>query len=392
MDQPPIKLVVLDIDGTTLNSQHKLSERNATAIKTLVDEGIRVVIATGRTAHSGRYILDQLKLTLYGIWMQGLVIHDENGDTRYQRTLDPAALRHAITYAEDRGFAVVAYSGDRLMIRSVNQQVADGLAVYHEPIPEPVGPLQNLIDSIPINKIMMFGDPKALKGLRWQLNAQLNGAVRLFQSGVPHMLEMAPPGTSKGTALLTLLQELDIPAEQVMAVGDAENDIEMLQVAGLAVAIGNAEPRVKEIADHVTATNDEDGVAQAIEDYVLRRKLDEPAAAPADTAESATAHEDDAPDENTVALTDNPADEADATPEPVAAATADSPWREPEAVTDKDTDESDERKAGPANESPWREPDADAGDDATEKPAAAVVPPWEDQPDTDEAQPKEDQS
>jgi hypothetical protein len=276
--QPTIKLVVLDIDGTLLNSDHHISDRNKRAIQAAMDAGIKVVLATGRTSVSGKLILDELKLNTYGIWMQGLVIHDEKGDTFYQKTLDPVAMRRVITFAEDRDFPVVAYSGDRVMIRARNQRVTEGLRVYREPEPEPVGPLHNLIETTPINKLMMLGDPRRLKALRWQLNAQLNGAIRLMQAGVPHMLEVMPPGTSKGAALRALLKELGISPAEVMALGDAENDIEMIEFAGLGVAVANAEPAVKRVAKHITASNDDDGVCLAIEQFVLKRSLDEPVA------------------------------------------------------------------------------------------------------------------
>ena len=90
-----------------------------------------------------------------------------------------------------------------------------------------------------------------------------------MQAGVPTMLELLPPGSSKASALKVLLQDLKIAPENVMAMGDAENDIEMIQLAGVGVAMGQAEQAVKDAADYVTASCDQDGVAQAIERYVL---------------------------------------------------------------------------------------------------------------------------
>jgi hypothetical protein len=90
------------------------------------------------------------------------------------------------------------------------------------------------------------------------------------------MLEVLPPNGSKGDALRVLLDELNIPAEQVMALGDGENDIEMLQLAGIGVAVGNASPLLKAVADQVVASNDDDGVAEAIERFVLHRTVEVP--------------------------------------------------------------------------------------------------------------------
>jgi Cof subfamily protein (haloacid dehalogenase superfamily) len=272
----PIKLIVLDIDGTLLNSKLEISARTERAIKAAMAEGVEVVLATGKTRHAGVHLVERLGLTSPGIYVQGVVIYEADGRIRYQQTLDPAIARQAITFGEDRGYQFIAYNGDRVMVRRQTPEVIDGMVKYHEPMPEAVGPLQNLLDSIPINKLLAVGDVQAIKALRWQLNAQLNGSVKLTQAAIPTMLEILPPGASKGAALRVLLKNMQLPAAQVMAIGDAENDIEMLQVAGLGVAMGNAEQKLKDVAKEIVASHDEDGVAEAIERFVLRRKLDEP--------------------------------------------------------------------------------------------------------------------
>jgi hydroxymethylpyrimidine pyrophosphatase-like HAD family hydrolase len=109
-----------------------------------------------------------------------------------------------------------------------------------------------------------------VKALRWQLSMQIDGAARIMQAGVSEMLEVLPKGGSKGAALRTLLKDLKLSPEQVMAVGDGENDIEMLRLAGVGVAVSNAQSILKEAADHVTTASYGDGVAEAIEQFVLK--------------------------------------------------------------------------------------------------------------------------
>jgi hydroxymethylpyrimidine pyrophosphatase-like HAD family hydrolase len=99
---------------------------------------------------------------------------------------------------------------------------------------------------------------------------QLNGSSRLMQAGVASMMEVMPHGASKGTALKMLLNEMNLTPDKVMALGDGENDIEMIQLAGIGIAVENAAQKVKDAANHVVATNDEDGVADAIERFVLK--------------------------------------------------------------------------------------------------------------------------
>lgn len=272
----PIKLIALDIDGTILNSNLELSERNKRALIAASEQGIQVVLATGKTRTAGRYLIDALNLTTPGIFLQGCAIYNADGTIRQQFTLDPAIVRQVLTYGEDRGFTFMTYSGTRIFVRKRDPEVTDGVRRYHEPEAEIVGAMQNLAGEVPINKLMAIGEARGIKALRYQLEAQLRGSARVLQAGISTMVEILPPGISKGAALKVLAKQLDIPAENVMAMGDAENDIESLQFAGLGVAVGNAEAHLKAVAKTVVGTNDEDGVAEAIERFILKREIKAP--------------------------------------------------------------------------------------------------------------------
>lgn len=272
-----IRVIVLDVDGTLLDTKHALTPRVEAVLNAASAKGVQIVLATGKTRTSMLKIIEQLKIKSAGIFLQGLAVYDENGDLRHQQTLNPAIARQALTFGEDRGYFMVAYSGERILSHGYNKDVEEGLTVHHELSPEVVGPLQNLLGSMSFNKLIACGDPKAIKALRWQLNLQLGGSVRLMQAGIPTMLEIMPPGGSKGAALKQLLKDMKVAPEQVMAIGDAENDIEMIQLAGIGVAMGQSHQSVKDAADHVTGTNDEDGVAQAVEKFVLGETVQSPA-------------------------------------------------------------------------------------------------------------------
>lgn len=270
-----IQLIVVDLDGTLLNSQHALSERTEKTLKAAMEQGVKVIIATGKTRGSAKDIIAQLGLTTPGIYVQGLVVYNGDGTIRYQKTLDKSLIRKVITFAEDRGFSIMAYSGDNILVRSINADIGVVLA-YNETHPKEVGPLQNHIESTPINKIIAIkkGEIRKVNALRWQLSMQVEGIGRVMQAGVPDMLEVLPLGISKASALKTLLKEMDIRAENVIALGDGENDIEMIRLAGIGIAMGNADAAVKEAADYVVSTNDEDGVAEAIERFVLPKPVE----------------------------------------------------------------------------------------------------------------------
>lgn len=265
----PIKLIAVDVDGTLLDSNHELSPRGEAALRKAIAQGVEVVLATGKTRNSTVQLIEKLGLNAHGIYLQGVTIYDADGKIQWQQTLDPAVARQIITFAEDRGFSMIAYNGTRMLMRSSNEKIYDGMVKYHEPLPETVGSLQNIINDLPIHKLIALGEPAAIKALRWQLNQQVGGRARLVQAGVPEMVEILPPNASKGTALRQLLKILRLSADSVLAIGDAENDIEMIQLARIGVAMGNAPQFVKDAADDVTASNDEDGFAQALEKYVL---------------------------------------------------------------------------------------------------------------------------
>lgn len=264
----PIKLIAVDLDGTLLNNHHALSERNERALRAAMAKGIHIILATGKTWSSAKELIARLNLTSPGIFVQGLIVYNADGTVRHQQTLDPSLARRVITFAEDRGFVLLAYSGSRLLLRA-DHPIAEDLTRFNEPLAEIVGPLQNLLDSQPIHKLIIYGEAKRLKALRWQLSMQLNGQANLTQSHIQTQLEILPSGASKGRALKALMKELGVSQDQTLAIGDAENDLEMIQTAGIGIAMGNASEKLKAIATHTVADNDHDGVAEAIERFVL---------------------------------------------------------------------------------------------------------------------------
>lgn len=268
---PPIKLVAIDLDGTLLNSQHEMTERTESVLKAAMASGVKILIATGKTFMSSRHLVKRLGTTTPGIYNQGTITFNSDGSIHSQHVIDKALARQVITYVEDRGYIIGVYTGSRILVRKMTQRMEELTTYFHEPLPEEVGPLQNILDTTPVNKIIMFypHDPRRVMALRWQLSMQIGGGARLLSAGIPDELELLPTGASKGSALKVLLKEMGIAASQVMAIGDGENDLEMLELAGIGVAMGNANDHIKSVANVTTKSNDEDGVAAAVEQYVL---------------------------------------------------------------------------------------------------------------------------
>lgn len=263
-----IQLIALDLDGTLLNSSHQVTPRAAAAIRRAQEIGIKVVLATGKTLFSARQTMKELAIEAPGVFVQGTVIYNPDGSVRHQHTIPVEVLRRVIPFAEQRGCFVMVYSGERILVRQSDPR-AD-LTKYHEPAPVVVGSLINALNNHAFNKVIIVGtDPRHAKAVSWQMQQMIGNEVKITFAGIPQQFEILPKGISKGQGVESVARDLGIDAAHVMAIGDADNDIEMLTYAGMGVAMGHASEAVKAAAKYITDDNDHEGVAEAIERYVL---------------------------------------------------------------------------------------------------------------------------
>ncbi|MFW6069479.1 MAG: HAD family hydrolase [bacterium] len=267
---PAYSLVAIDLDGTLLTPDGALSERNERAIRRAQRAGVCVVLATGKSRSSAEFLLERFEQPCPGVFTQGLTVYDEAGDVWHETTHKSEVAAEIIRFAEKRQLPYLAYARERVLTPYENECRQRLYHQYDEPLAEIVGSVLAYLDQVRLNKIIVC-DPVDDGQVRAALARQLGDRAHVTQA-VSQFVEVLPAGASKGGGLRWLLNKLEIPTERVMAIGDGENDIEMLQMAGLGVAMGNAHPRVKEIADHVVGGNDEDGVAQALERFLLNEE------------------------------------------------------------------------------------------------------------------------
>lgn len=263
----PIQLIALDQDGTLLDSNGRIPPQNITAIKKAIAQGIQVIIATGKTRWSAKAAIEQIGLHAPGVFTQGLVICDADGGVLHETTIPQETLLPILTYIEEKELPHLAYCSDQLRTPYHHSYSVMLHKKYHEPLPTVVGPLHDGLSRFHINKLLINDDANN-DATRAELE-QLFGAQVTVTQAVPEYIEILPLGTSKGKGLRWLLNKLGVPETAVLAVGDGENDIEMLQMAGIGVAMGNAHAPVKAVADAVVASNDQAGVAEAIERFAL---------------------------------------------------------------------------------------------------------------------------
>ena len=266
-------LIVSDIDGTLLNSQQCLSQKNLNSILASKDLlGVDFMVATGKAI--GRWtaeILPPLQSRMPEIFIQGLYIRDPEGRTVFSNSLSREILQTLLEISNDLGITMVLYSHNRIICRERNE-LTDRLIFYGEPTPEAVGSVDAFLEEsrMEIYKVIYMSHDARLGTVLKPKLREIFGEDVSITSAIEGMLEVLPKGSSKGKGVEFVLDMLNVAPERVMAIGDGENDIEMLQLVGLGIAVANATEATKAAADVVSQfTNDEDAVAHSIEEYIL---------------------------------------------------------------------------------------------------------------------------
>lgn len=257
-----IKLIAVDMDGTLLNSQHQLSPGNEAALRQAMAAGVKIIFATGKTRTSAVPLIEKLGLDTPGVYSQGLIVYHGDGSILYERRLEDSLARRIVAFAEAEQCAMVAYSGADI-VTNVRDEFTDALIKYHEPVPRAYGSWDAVFAARAVNKFIMISTKERIDDLRPRLEKVIGREATIVQA-LDYMVEILPPQTSKGDGLRRVLDYLHIDPAHVLAIGDGENDVEMIQLAGVGVAMGNAMPAAQAVADYIVGTNDEDGVAQAL--------------------------------------------------------------------------------------------------------------------------------
>ena len=268
-----INVIVTDVDGTLLNSSQELTMRTEVAIARAAACGVPVILATGKSRGPwARRLLPKLPVPMPGVFIQGLLTCDADGTVLESIELEPDVARDVVEFAKANGASLVAFCGSRILCEARDENT-DLVLAYGEPTPEAVGDLRrNMVDAgIAVNKLLLFADEdtNAMPTLRAAAEKRFDDRCSIT-TAVPGMLEFLPKGASKGAAVERLLKRLDIDPRNVLALGDGENDVEMLALAGTAVAMAGSGAKVVAAAGGVVGpSNDDNGVAAAIEKYVL---------------------------------------------------------------------------------------------------------------------------
>jgi Cof subfamily protein (haloacid dehalogenase superfamily) len=270
-----IDLIAIDMDGTLLDSHHAISPRVKKAITAARARGVRIVLATGRPFSGVETYLQELDLAGeddYCITFNGAVIQNAAGTRSVaETTLGYDDFIYCEKVARDLGvhFHVLYERSMMTPNADISSHTVRDAYISHTPL------LYRAVDQVDpawrFRKFMMVDDEAVLDRAIANLPPELMQRYTVVKSAAD-FLEILHPEAGKGRALATLAAHLGVAPERIMAIGDQENDLVMLEFAGVAVAMGNAIDAVKAVADHVTTSNNEDGVAVAIERYALTQR------------------------------------------------------------------------------------------------------------------------
>lgn len=270
----PYSIIALDLDGTLTNSEKNITPRTLDALMKAQREGVRLVLASGRPTFGIAALANQLQLADYGGYVLsyngGRIIDWCEKTVIFSQVVDQKLVPILYDFAEKAQLPIVTYLPEAIL---ASKNEGEYLAEEARINGMPVVVAQNFVEEAMLieggsTKFLIPGDPELLIQLESEMKAVLSEQMEVFRSA-PFFLELPPKGIDKAQSLQRLLTHLGLERESLMAFGDGFNDLSMIQFAGQGVAMANAVEEVKSIADFVTTSNEEDGIAHALEQLLF---------------------------------------------------------------------------------------------------------------------------
>lgn len=270
-----IKWCVCDMDGTLLNSNGLISVKNEAALKKLQDKGVEIIIASGRTDLTMKQYINQLNISGHIICCNGAIIKNINrNEIVYSKMMDKETTNYIVEFFFKNNLDFLVYTEQVIFSNKGNPR-----AKYFEELNETLPadfrtPIRyfdlnsmNIIDNIDIIKILLVeSDEKVSDFVSNHLKKFSDISVVSSAKG---LLDIWASNISKGSAVKVLAEKLGVNLEHVIAFGDNYNDVELFEAVGIPIAMGNAVEQIKSVAKYITLTNDDDGIAYAIDNFII---------------------------------------------------------------------------------------------------------------------------
>ena len=265
------EMLVLDLDGTLTNSRKEITPATKQALIEIQEAGKKVVLASGRPTCGVVPLAKELELDRFGSYILSfngaLIIDCATNKPVYNKTLPREVIAPILEYTKNYpGLDIISYENDCVISGiKVNEYTEKEMFINKMPVKE----VDNFVEYLdfPVNKMLIPGEPAVLEKLMPELKRKFHSLLNIYRSE-PFFLEIMPQKIDKANSLQKLLNSIGLTANSMICCGDGFNDVSMIEYAGLGVAMENAQPIVKEHADFITHSNDDDGILHVINTFM----------------------------------------------------------------------------------------------------------------------------
>ena len=264
--QIPYRAIALDLDGTLTNHEKVVTPKTREALLKAAAKGAVIILASGRPTYGIEPVAECLELQKRGGYILsyngGNIVNAKTGEKLFSQFLPDEVIPELYAYAKEHGHALLGYAGNEIITEMPDDQYVKEESRINK---MNIRKVDNLFESLEPHptKLLMTGDPTLMLKAEEELVEKLGDRMDIFRSA-PFFLELVPKGIDKAKSLSRLLTKINLTPADLIAFGDGYNDLSMLKLAGMGVAMENAAPEVRAEADYVTLSNEEDGVAAAL--------------------------------------------------------------------------------------------------------------------------------
>lgn len=265
------KMLAVDLDGTLTNNKKEITPRTLQSLLSLQQKGVKLVLASGRPVYGIIPPAKELRLAHFGGYILayngGQIIRCDTKQNICKKTIPTSFYPLIYQRSKEHGFIIFTYHDEYIISEDAGDPCVQHSAFVNKMESITV---DNFLDAInfPVSKFIIAGSPEPLEKMEKKMKKELEGKLNAFRSE-PFFLEIVPNGIDKAVGLNILLQHTGISPEELVAIGDGYNDLPMLRLAGLGVAMDNAQEILKKEADFVTLSNEQDGVAEVVERFFV---------------------------------------------------------------------------------------------------------------------------
>lgn len=265
------KMIALDLDGTLTNSDKVITPATKAALFQFQENGGRIILASGRPTCGITPLAEELELENYGGYILSYngakVVNCENNQLMYNKTMSLELVEELDALAKKHKVNIMTYEDRYIYTLDKSEPYVN---VEQQITKMELKEVDNLAKAVsaPVNKCLMTGEPEYLMEVEEKIKEEMGGRINVYRSQ-PFFLELVPKNIDKAESLDSLLEQLELDRQHLIACGDGYNDLSMIRYAGLGVAMSNGEEGVKEEADYIAPSNDEDGIADVLEKFVF---------------------------------------------------------------------------------------------------------------------------